>query len=485
MKKTVKWLGIALALLISILLINTFRISSKQIQGVAPAPALAINDSVITHLSNAIKIRTVSFEDLSLMDSTQFEKFIVFLEQTYPLTHARLKLERISNYALLFEWKGKNTSLKPALLMGHYDVVPVVQGTEKMWKHQPFAGDIADGFLYGRGTLDDKVTVIGVLEAVEYLLKQNYQPERSFYLAFGHDEEISGRLGAQKIAALLESRKVQLEYVMDEGGTVKIDGVSGITTPVALIGIAEKGYTTLQLTTVGDGGHSSMPPPQTSIGILAEAIDKLQKNPFPARLGGAASYLQDYLAPEMPFGTKLAMANRWLLKSVIIDILTKTNAGNAMVRTSIAPTVIHSGVKDNVLPVEAMAKINFRILPGDSVKGVVEYVKKTIGNDRITVETISQFDTEPSPVSDTATIGFRALHRTIKSCFPTAIVAPYLVLGATDARYYRNVCPNIYRFMPVRMNEEDLKRAHGTNERISVEDFKNVVKFYVELVKGS
>lgn len=485
MKNLFRAIAIGLMLLIGVLLFNTFRISSKQMTGVLPAPTVALSDSVVTHLSDAVKFRTVSYEDRSLMDSTQFEKFIDFLEHTYPLVHARLKRERVNGYALLFEWKGKNTSLKPALLMGHYDVVPVVQGTERMWKHQPFAGDIAEGFVYGRGTLDDKVTVIGVLEAIEYLLKQNYQPERSFYLAFGHDEEVSGRYGAQAIASLLESRKVQLEYVMDEGGIIKIDGVSGITTPIALIGIAEKGYTTLQLTSLSDGGHSSMPPPQTSIGMMAEAIDKLQKHPFPARLEGAASYLQDYLAPEMPFGTKLAMANRWLLKPVIIDILSKTNAGNAMVRTSIAPTVIHAGVKDNVLPVEVISKINFRILPGDSVKGVADYVKKTIDNDRITVETLGQFDSEPSFVSDTATTGFRALHRTVKSCFPEVMVAPYLVVGATDARFYRNVCSAIYRFMPVRMNEEDLKRPHGTNERISVGDFKNVVKFYVELVKGS
>jgi carboxypeptidase PM20D1 len=298
-------------------------------------------------------------------------------------------------------------------------------------------------------------------------------------------EAFSGRYGAQQIAALLENRKVQLEYVMDEGGTIKTDGVSGINKSIALIGVAEKGYTTLQLTSMGDGGHSSMPPPQTSIGMLAEAIDKLQKKPFPARLEGAASYLQDYLADEMPFGTKMAMANRWLLKPVIINIMAKTNAGNAMMRTSIAPTVFHAGVKDNVLPVEAVAKINFRILPGDSVKGVEEYVRKVIDNERIKIDVLKQFDSEPSPVSDTASVGFRTLHRTIKSCFPDAVVAPYLVVGATDARYYRNVCTNLYRFMPVRMNEEDLKRPHGTNERISVEDFKNVVKFYVELVKGS
>ncbi|MFN8346458.1 MAG: M20 family peptidase [Spirosomataceae bacterium] len=485
MKKILRFVAFALLLLIVVLLVNTFSISSKQMAGIPPASPFTVSDSAVVHLSEAVKIRTVSFEDLSLMDSTQFEKFVGYLAKTYPLVHARLKWERINTYGLLYHWTGKDTSLKPALLMGHYDVVPVVQGTEKMWKHPPFAGDIAEGFVYGRGTLDDKVTVIGVLEAVEYLLKQNYQPNRTFYLAFGHDEEISGHYGAQTIASVLEKRQIRLEYVMDEGGTIKTDGVSGINKPIALIGVAEKGYTTLQLTAVGEGGHSSMPPPQTGIGMMAEAIDRLQKNPFPARLGGAASYLQDYLADEMPFGTKLAMANRWLLSPVIISILAKTNAGNAMVRTSIAPTVIHAGVKDNVLPVEVVAKINFRILPGDSVKGVEEYVRKVIDNDRIKIDVLKQFDSEPSPVSDTASVGFRTLHRTIKRCFPEAVVAPYLVVGATDARYYKKVSSNLYRFMPVRMNDEDLKRPHGTNERISAEDFKNVVKFYVELVKGS
>lgn len=485
MKLLLKISAFALLGLIAVLLLNTFRVSSKQMTNVPSVAAVTVSDSAIQHLAAAIRYRTVSYEDLSLMDSTQFEQFMAFLAKTYPLVHSRLKMERVNQYALLYEWKGTDPSLKPALLMGHYDVVPVVQGTQKMWKHQPFAGDIAEGFVYGRGTLDDKVTVIGVLESVEHLLRQNHQPTRTFYLAFGHDEEISGHNGGKGIAHLLQQRGINLEYVMDEGGTIKSDGVSGINQPIALIGIAEKGYTSLQLTSVGDGGHSSMPPPQTSIGMLAEAIDKLQKKPFPARLEGAAAYLQDYLAPEMPFGTRLAMANRWLMKPVIVNILTKTNAGNAMTRTTIAPTVINAGVKDNVLPVEAVAKINFRILPGDSVKGVLEYVKKTINNERIKVETLRQFDTEPSPVSDTATLGFRLIHRTIKGCFPGVLVAPYLVVGATDSRYFSNICPNVYRFMPVRMNEDDLKRPHGTNERISTEDFKNVVRFYVALIKNS
>jgi carboxypeptidase PM20D1 len=272
---------------------------------------------------------------------------------------------------------------------------------------------------------------------------------------------------------------------MDEGGSIQVDAISDIPKPIAFVGVAEKGYTTLTLTAVGDGGHSSMPPPQTSIGELATAIDRLQKHPFPARLEGAVGYLQDYLAPEMPLGTKMAMANRWLLKSTIISMLAQSNPGNASVRTTIAPTILEAGVKDNVLPIEAVAKVNFRILPGDSVSGVIAHVKKAIDNDRIAVESNPKFDTNPSPVSDTATLGFRLIHRSIKRCFPDVLVAPYLVLGATDSRFFSQVSPNVYRFMPVRMNDEDLKRPHGTNERISTADFKNVVRFYVELIQGS
>jgi carboxypeptidase PM20D1 len=478
-------LTLAVLALVAVLLFNTLRLSSKQMKSVEPGRVLAIADSTVAHLAEAIRIRTVSNADVTQIDSAQFEKFITFLAKTYPLVHAQLQLERVNQYALLYSWKGKNSTLKPALLMGHYDVVPVIQGTERLWKHKPFAGEIADGFLYGRGTLDDKVTVIGVLEAVEKLLQGGYQPDRNFYLAFGHDEEVSGHLGGKKIAELLASRNIELEYVMDEGGSIQVDAISDISKPIAFVGVAEKGYTTLTLTAVGEGGHSSMPPPQTSIGELATAIDKLQKHPFPARLEGAVGYLQDYLSPEMPFGTKMAMANRWLLKSTIISMLEKTNPGNASVRTTIAPTILTAGVKDNVLPIEAVAKVNFRILPGDSVAGVIAHVKKAIDNDRIRIESNKDFDTEPSPVADTATLGFRLIHRSIKRCFPDVVVSPYLVLGATDSRFFSLVSKNVYRFMPVRLNDEDLKRPHGTNERISTTDFKNVVRFYVELIKGS
>ena len=280
MKKFLLYFLLGIVLLFGILYINMSLQTSKQFIGVPAVSDMQISDSVVNHLAEAIRIRTVSYQDISLMDSTQFDKFITFLANTYPLVHANLALEKVNNYSLLFKWNGKNPTLKPSILMGHYDVVPVIQGTEKMWKNLPFAGEISGGFVYGRGTLDDKSTVIGILEAVELLLKQGFKPQRTLYLAFGHDEEISGTRGAKIIAKLLESRKLEFEYVIDEGGTIKIDGIDGLKQPIALIGIAEKGYTSVQLTALGEGGHSSMPPKQTSIGMLAEAIDKLQKHPY-------------------------------------------------------------------------------------------------------------------------------------------------------------------------------------------------------------
>lgn len=278
MKNILKFLALVLLVLAAVLLINTYRTTSRQMSGLDTALMINISDTAVFNLSAAIQFRTVSNADPTMIDSAQFEKFIDFIAVTYPLVHANLNFERVNSYALLYEWKGKNTSLKPALLMGHYDVVPVIQGTERLWEHKPFYGEIAQGYVYGRGALDDKTTVMGVLEAVEHLLKTGYKPERSLYLAFGHDEEVLGKYGGKEIASILKKRNVALEYVLDEGGMIKQDGVEGLNKPIAMIGIAEKGYVTLRLTATGEGGHSSMPPPQTSIGDLAEAIDRLQKN---------------------------------------------------------------------------------------------------------------------------------------------------------------------------------------------------------------
>lgn len=485
MRLLFKILGLALVILIGILFWNTLRFESKQLTAVPPAPPISVPDSALIRLSRAVQFRTVSYQDSSLTDTTQFEAFVSFLEKSFPLVHSRMTLERINDFALLYHLKGSNTALKPILMMGHYDVVPVVEGIETLWKKPPFSGLIQDGFVYGRGTLDDKSTVLGLLEAMEMLLQQNFQPSRTFYFSFGHDEEVSGRKGGQALARTLEQRGVQLEMVIDEGGTIKTDGVAGLTQSVALIGIAEKGYTSLEITARGEGGHSSMPPPKTSIGMLATALDQLQKSPFEASLGGTVGEMLRYLGPEMPFGQKLAIANQWLLEPILINLLGATNSGAASTQTTIAPTILKAGVKDNVLPIDATAIVNFRILPGESVQGVITHVKKAIDNPDIEVKSLGEFDAEPSPVSSPEAETFQMLSRTIKSCYPNALVTPYLVVGATDSRYYRALSPNIYRFTPYQLDEEDLKRPHGTNERIRTDTYKEMIRFYSTLLKNA
>ncbi|QIP14346.1 M20/M25/M40 family metallo-hydrolase [Spirosoma aureum] len=484
MKLVLRALVVLLGLLIIVLLVNTIRLTSHQLTNVPPATPIHVPDSAIQRLAGAIRIPTVSYTDYALTDTTQFDEFLTYIKASFPLVHQRLKQETFNQYGLLFEWEGRNPSLKPILLMGHYDVVPVIQGTQRMWKKPPFDGVIEDGYLYGRGTLDDKMSVIGLLESAEYLLQSGFQPERTLFLAFGHDEETAGFLGAQTIAAALKKRSVSLEYILDEGGIIKTDGVSGMQKPVALIGISEKGYLSLELTAVGKGGHSSMPPPQTSIGMVAEAISKLEKHPFHARLNGGVDHLLDYLASEVSFGQRIVFANQWLFAPLIEKTLAQTKSGNASIRTTTAPTIFRAGAKDNVLPIDATATINFRLLPGDTVEGVIERVKEIIENDSITVSVLGKGN-NPAAVSDPETPAFLTIHKTIKSVFPDVAVAPYIMLGATDSKFYSALSTAIYRFSPLPLNDEGTQTIHGTNERIGVKDYQNMIRFYVALIKNS
>ncbi|GAB3321801.1 M20 family peptidase [Larkinella ripae] len=483
--KRLRWVVLGLLVLLVILLINTLRFSSKQLTGVAPAPAVSAGDSAVGRLVKALQLRTVSFTDYALTDTTQFEKFLSLLQLSFPRIHRQLKRETFNRYGLLYEWKGRNPALKPVLLMGHYDVVPVIQGTQTMWKRPPFAGLIEDGFLYGRGTLDDKSSVLAQLEAVEWLLSTGFQPERTMMLAYGQDEEVTGFRGAQTMAAELERRKITLEYVLDEGGVLKTDGIPGLSKPVALIGIGEKGYASIEITTVSKGGHSSMPPKQTSIGLVAEAVSKLEKNPFPARLDAGLDQMFTYIGPEMPFGQRIVFANQWLFAPLITRIMSQSNSGNATLRTTTAPTIFQAGVKDNVLPIDATATINFRILPGETVETVKQHVEEVIDDERIQVKVLEKFISQPSPVSDPNAPGFERIHQTIKGVFPETIVTPYLTLSGTDSRFFARVCPQIFRFSPTPMDDEDTQRIHGTNERIRIRDYQNMIRFYATLIKNS
>ena len=287
--------------------------------------------------------------------------------------------------------------------------------------------------------------------------------------------------GHVKIVEVLKKRNIRPEFVLDEGGTIARGIIKGVTPPVALIGISEKGFLTLRLTARGEGGHSSMPPKNTMVGILSRAIYRLENNQLPARIDGPTRQLFFNIGPHMSFLKKLPLANLWLFESIIISMLEKSHFMNAVIRTTTAATMFKGSVQDNVLPQKATAAVNFRILPGDCIKSVIEYVKKTINDDRITVEQFPD-SAEPSPVSDTSNPSYLLLEKSIKSVFQDTIVSPYLVVGATDSRHYAKISENSYRFTPLQMVSEDLKRLHGTNERISVKNFAEMIQFYVHLM---
>jgi carboxypeptidase PM20D1 len=339
--------------------------------------------------------------------------------------------------------------------------------------------------VWGRGALDDKGSLLGILEAVEHLITGDAKPRRTVYLAFGYDEEVSGRRGAARIAALLASRHVHPEFVLDEGGMLATGMIPGMSGRVALVGVAEKGYLTVQLTVRAPGGHSSMPPGETSVGILAAGLARLEARQMPRAIRGSTAAMFDYLGPELPFGQRLVIANRWLFGGLLASRFGATPYGNAMLRTTTAPTVFQAGVKENVLPSSARALVNFRILPGDSVGSVLEHVRQVLRDSRIDVGMLRESASDPSVVTSVAAEPFQILSRTIRQTIPGAVVTPWLVVGATDSRYYASLTPDVLRFVGAAVGKDDVDRVHGTDERIGVSDYVNVVRVYVQLLRNA
>jgi carboxypeptidase PM20D1 len=439
---------------------------------------------VADHLAQALKFKTVSHEDSKEDDTTQLDGLREFLEKTFPKTHATLAREIVGGHALLYTWKGSSEGLlKPALLAAHMDVVPVDPGTAGTWTHPPFDGVVAEGFVWGRGAVDDKASVIGILEAIEALLATGFQPQRTMYFAFGFDEEVGGVAGARAIADTLASRGVHLEYALDEGAGVTEGIVPDVGSPVAMIGLTEKGYLTVELEVDAPTGHSSMPPPQTAVGVLAQAIDRLEKKQMPMRLAGAARRQLEILAPSMPFLPRVAIANLWLTEPLVVRMLASQPAGNAIVRTTTAPTMIEAGVKDNVLPAKARAIVNFRILPGDTNEGVMAHVREVVADGRVHLSRVERMVSDPPPEAPMDARPYRLLVTTIRQFFPDALITPTLVVGATDGRYYARVADGVYHFGPLVLRKEDLARIHGIDERIGVAGLGTLVRAYEQILR--
>ena len=467
-------------LLVGVIVARTLRYQPTA-PTVRPLSNVAIPAGAAERLAGSIRIPTISHENPAAFDAKAFQALHAYLKAHFPRVHSSLQREVVGSHSLLFSWRGRDPSLKPILLMGHLDVVPVERGTEEKWQEKPFSGRIADGFIWGRGAIDNKLSVLGTMEAVEMLLREGFRPARGVYLAYGHDEEVGGSRGAREIAALLERRGVELEMVLDEGGVIGDGLLPGVSRPTALAGIAEKGFLSLELTTRAAGGHSSVPPSRSAIGILGSAIARLEENPMPARLVEPTRQLFETIGPEFPFIQRAVFANLWLTRPLVIGRLEDGPTTNAMVRTTTAATIFQAGTKENVLPSRARAVVNFRILPGDGIGGVIEHVRRVIDDERVELERVG-FSAEPSGVSSTSSLGYRTLERTIQSVAPEAIVAPFLVVVVTDARYFGELSRNVFRFLPIRLEPGDLARMHGTNERIGLGDYERAIRFYRQLI---
>ena len=436
-------------------------------------------------LGRAIQFQTISYEDPAQFDHDAFTGLHHFLEAAFPRVHAALTRETVGRYSLLYTWRGQDPALPPVVILGHLDVVPIEAGTEGEWACPPFGGLVDGGFVWGRGALDMKSAVLGVLEAAEALLATGSCPRRSVLFAFGEDEEVGGWNGAMQLVALLRARGIQPEYVLDEGLTISEGIVPNVRRPVALIGIAEKGYRSLELSVEVGGGHSSMPPRETAIGILSAAIARLERHPMPVRLTRPAAQTMACLAGEMPPAMRLIAANQRLLGPLIARMIARSPSGAATVRTTTAPTIFQAGVKENVLPTRARGVVNFRLLPGDTIASVIDYVRRTVADPRVQVVETGAFRSDPSPVSDTASSGFQAVERAIAHVYPGVAVAPGLVLVGSDSRHYAQLgCP-CYRFSPLWHRTEDLGRIHGVNERIGIDHYARAVEFYTELIQAS
>ena len=485
MKRVLLVLVVVLVGLAAAVVTRTLGVHSRQAT-VTPVASEPLDSTALAQrLAGALKFKTISYQDSTQFEAREFDGFQRYLRASFPRVHATLKLERVNGFGLLYQWVGSDTGLAPAVLLAHQDVVPVEPGTEGKWTEPPFGGAIAGGYIWGRGALDDKGSLVAILEAVEHLISTGARPRRTVYLAFGYDEEVGGRRGAAHIADLLASRHVHPEFVLDEGGALATGLIPGVAAPVALVGIAEKGYVTVELTAQAEGGHSSMPPNETAVGMLAAGITRLEHDQMPRAIRGPTADMFDFLGPEMPFGPRLVMSNRWLLGGVLAAGFGATPQGNAMLRTTTAPTVLQAGVKENVLPSTARALVNFRILPGDSAGSVLEHVRRAVDDPRITVRALQETVSDPSGVTSVDGEPFQLLARTIRQVIPGAVVTPWLVVGATDSRHYSGLTPNVLRFVGAPIGPDDLRRVHGTDERVSVEGYVNSVRIYIQLLKNA
>lgn len=469
--------------LAAVVLVRTFTFKpgdAADLSGVKVAQAVVVDVNLAAqHLSQAIQIPTVRHQDRAEDVDAEWTKLHALLAANYPLSHAAMKTVELASRTLVYTWPGTDPSLAPIVLMAHQDVVPVTPGTEGDWKHPPFGGVVAAGAVWGRGAIDDKGSLIGLFEATETLAKQGFRPKRTVIIVSGGDEEAIGQ-GAPAAAAYLKSQGITAEFVLDEGLAVLLKNpITG--GKLAVIGTAEKGYATLKVTAPATGGHSSAPPADGGgVVTLSRAVTAISEKGFPLKFSGPGAEMIRALAPSAPFAVRMAVANEWLFGKLLTGQAAASPAGAALLHTTIAPTMLKGSPKENVLPQDATAFINYRIAPGDTSATVMARAKAAVGTLPVTLEWTRK-PNEPSPVSSTSSWGWKMVAATA-GAVAQAPVAPSLVTAGTDSRYLAPVAKDVYRFQPVEFDMADIQMIHGTNEHMTLTNLEKMVQFYARLI---
>lgn len=473
------FIPVILILLLAALVLNTLRFRKKISVVTDPLP-FELSEESVDKLKRAISIKTVSHSDYGKNDLREFGKIIPFIRENYPLVSEQLGVETLNPYSCFIRWKGTDESLKPILLISHFDVVPAVL---ENWSSDPFGGELKEGYIWGRGTLDTKNTMTAILEAAEQLLSRGFTPARSIYMAFGGDEETQGTEGAAAMCRYFREEGIEFQWLLDEGGVVAENSISLVKEPLALVGIAEKGFVNLTLKSIGTGGHSSMPPAHTAAGLLAKAITNLEKNPFPSKITPALQAFLKGISPYVSFPVAVILANNRIFSPLIRKLFLMSPQTAALVRTTQAVTILRSGEKENVLPSEGEAVVNCRILPGETVDSVYSRVAKLLQNEEVTTEILKRDDSnDPIEESSIESEGYKLIGSVIHGIFPGSVTVPYMMSGATDSKHYQPVCENIYRFSPMSLSSDEITLIHSADERISIENYSKAIQFYMTLI---
>ena len=467
----------AVLIFMAVILVRTAKFQPKAQPELSTESVEFDRDKAVSNLAELVKCKTISHADHSLEDDGEFEKLISKLPALYPNVFEKCEFSRLPDRAILFRWPGKSAE-EPAVLMAHYDVVPV---NEENWDKPAFDAIIEDGVMWGRGTLDTKATFNGALFAADTLIAQGFVPEHDVYLAFSGGEEVNGP-GARNIVELFRMQGIVPGVVVDEGGAVVENVFPGVKAPCGLIGIAEKGMMNTQFRAVSAGGHASAPKPNMPVDLLANACVQVVDNPFKMHLTKPVAEMFDTLGRHSTFLYRMIFANLWCF-GWVLDLLGQRSGGemNALLRTTVAFTQMEGSSARNVIPPEAKMVANMRLNPDDTVDSALEYLRKTVDNDRVEITTLNAFN--PSRISRTDCDGWDRVAAAVGETWPGCIVSPYLMVQCSDSRHWGAISDRVYRFSAMDLSAEERATIHGNNERIRLETISKAVEFYIRLIR--